>query len=180
MITPVIVGVYPGSFDPLTIAHLAIAEVALDHLGLDRLELAISHGALGKEHLLDDSIAARTAAIERAAETRPWLGVVVVHTRLIAEIAAGYDAVVMGADKWAQVNDPAWYGGDVRLRDRAVAALPRVGIAPRGDWPVPDRLRLPVPDHLAEVSATAVRDGRDEWAAPEARNSWGEGSRAED
>jgi hypothetical protein len=169
MITPVIVGVYPGSFDPLTVAHLAIAEIAVEHLGLDRLELAISHGALGKEHLDDDSIAERTAAIERAAETRPWLGVVVVHTRLIAEIAAGYDAVVMGADKWAQVNDPAWYGGDVRLRDRAVAALPRIGIAPRGDWPVPDTLRLPVPEHLSEVSATAVRDGRHDWLAPEAR-----------
>jgi nicotinic acid mononucleotide adenylyltransferase len=170
MLSPVIVGVYPGSFDPLTVAHLAVAEVAVDHLGLDRLDLAISRTALGKEHLEDDSIDRRVAAIERASASRPWLGVAVVHTRLIAEIAADYDAVVMGADKWAQVNDPVWYGGDVRLRDRAVAALPRVGVAPRGEWPVPERLRLPVPDHLSEVSATAVRQGRHEWAAPEARH----------
>lgn len=166
----VIVGVYPGSFDPLTVAHLAVAEIAVEHLGLDRLELAISRAALGKEHLEDDTIGRRVAAIERAATSRPWLGVAVVHTRLIAEIAAGYDAVVMGADKWAQVNDPAWYGGDERARDRAVASLPRIGVAPRGDWPAPDRLRLPVPDHLAEVSATAVREGRHEWAAPEAHH----------
>lgn len=165
----VIVGVYPGSFDPLTVAHLAIAECAVRHLGLDRLEMAISHGALGKEHLDDASIPRRVEAIERAAATRPWLGVVIVHTRLIADIAAGYDAVVMGADKWAQVNDPAWYGGDVAARDRALAALPRVAVAPRNGLPVPAELLLPVPPHLADVSATAVRAGRHEWAAPETR-----------
>ena len=27
----------------------------------------------------------------------------------LADIAAGYDALVLGADKWAQVLDPAFY-----------------------------------------------------------------------
>ncbi len=52
-------GVYPGSFDPLTIAHLAIAEKAVHEAGLDHLDLALSRAALGKEdggHLpLDDA-----------------------------------------------------------------------------------------------------------------------------
>jgi nicotinate-nucleotide adenylyltransferase len=165
----VIVGVYPGSFDPLTIAHLAVAEIAVDHLGLDRLDLAISRFALGKEHLDDDTVPDRVAAIERACETRPWLGVVVVHTRLIADISRGYDAVVMGADKWAQVTDPVWYGGDAAARDAALAALPRLAVAPRGELPVPPELVLPVPAHLSEVSASGVRAGRHDWAAPEAR-----------
>jgi hypothetical protein len=30
---------------------------------------------------------------------------------------------------------------------------------------VPDDLRLVVPDHIADVSATAVREGRTDWAA---------------
>lgn len=158
---------YPGSFDPLTIAHLAVAEAAVLHLGLDRVDLAISRDALGKSHLGEDTVGHRVAAIERAAAPRPWLGVVVVDTRLVADIAEGYDAVIMGADKWAQVMDPRWYGGDPAARDAAVARLPRVAVAPRGDVAVPSGLLLPVPDHLAEVSASAVRSGRRDWAARE-------------
>jgi hypothetical protein len=161
----VTVGVYPGSFDPLTIAHLAVAEAAVSQLGLERVDLAISRDALGKTHLGGHTVAGRVAAIERAAATRPWLGVVVVGSRLIADIADGYDAVVMGADKWAQVNDPAWYGDDPAARDAALARLPRVAVAPRGGVAVPDHLVLEVPDHVADVSATAVRNGRHEWAA---------------
>jgi hypothetical protein len=161
----VTVGVYPGSFDPLTIAHLAIAEAAVTQLGLDRVDLAISRDALGKAHLGEHTVAARVAAIERAGASRPWLGVVVLDSRLVADIAAGYDAVVMGADKWAQVTDPAWYGDSAEARDAAVASLPRVAVAPRGGIDVPSELVLDLPDHLAEVSATAVRDGRHEWAA---------------
>jgi hypothetical protein len=81
----------------------------------------------------------------------------------------------MGADKWAQVVDPAWYGGDPDARDAAVARLPRVAVAPRHghevvDHPLPggppaDALLLPVPGDVAHVSATAVRSGRVEWAA---------------
>ena len=158
------IAVYPGSFDPLTIAHLEVARAAANQLQLERVDLAISRRTLGKDHLDQRSVDARVAAIRRAAATRPWLGVVVTDASLIAEIAVGYDAVVMGADKWAQVLDPAWYGGDVTARDAALAALPRVAVAPRGDHPVPDALRLVVPDHISEVSATAVRRGRHEWA----------------
>ncbi len=43
------IGVYPGSFDPPTVAHLAIAEAARDQAGLDRVVLAVSRAALGKE-----------------------------------------------------------------------------------------------------------------------------------
>lgn len=159
------VAVYPGSFDPMTIAHLVIAETAVDHLGLERIDLAISREALGKAHLGAHTLDDRVAAIERVAARRPWLGVVVVRARLIVDVAEGYDVVVMGADKWAQVNDPAWYGGDHSARDRAIAALPRVAVAPRAGLPVPDEVSLPVPDHIADISATAVRRGRSEWAA---------------
>lgn len=159
------IGVYPGSFDPLTIAHLEVARAAATQLRLERVDLAISRTALGKAHLDERSVARRVAHIERARASRPWLGVVVVDASLVADIAAGYDAVVMGADKWAQVVDPAWYGGDPAARDAAVAALPRVAVAPRGGLAVPEELALDVPEHIADVSATAVRQGRDDWAA---------------
>ncbi len=51
-------------------------------------------------------------AIRRAGRTRPWLAATITDRQLIAEIASGYDVVVMGADKWAQVRDP----GVVRRR----------------------------------------------------------------
>lgn len=169
------IGVYPGSFDPLTVAHLAVADSAVRHLGLDRLDLAISRGALGKEHLDDGSVERRRDAILAATGDRPWLGVVVVEARLIADVADGYDAVVMGADKWAQVVDPAWYGDDLTARDAAVARLPRIAVAPRHghaivDHPLPGgppaaTLLLPVPGEYSHVSATDVRAGRAEWAA---------------
>jgi len=162
----VAVAVYPGSFDPLTIAHLAIAHAAVLQLELDRVDLAISRSTLGKVHLRADTVAARVEAIRRAAGTRPWLGVVVVDEQLVAEIAQGYQVVVMGADKWAQVNDATWYDGDAARRDRALERLPRVAVAPRGGIEVPRHLLLDVPGHLAEVSATEVRRGRSEWAAP--------------
>ena len=70
------------------------------------------------------------------AATRPWLDATISESRLVADIARGYDAVVMGADKWAQVHDPAWYGGSPAARDTAIAQLPRVLIAPRSSHPL--------------------------------------------
>ena len=90
--------------------------------------------------------------------------VVVVESRLVADIAAGYDVVIMGADKWAQVNDPIWYDGDPIARDGALARLPLVVVAPRAGFDVPDELRLPMPSGFEHVSATGVRAGRSDWA----------------
>jgi nicotinate-nucleotide adenylyltransferase len=165
------IGCYPGSFDPPTIAHLAVADAARRHAGLARVDLVVSRRTLGKDHLDDATVARRVAALEAVAANRPWLGVRVAEGGLVADIAEGYDAVVMGADKWAQVIDPTWYGGSAVARDAAVARLPRVLVAPRaGERPGGVEL-LDLPDHLADVSATAVRDGAPHaagWALPEA------------
>jgi nicotinate-nucleotide adenylyltransferase len=153
------VGCYPGSFDPPTIAHLAVAEAAVRQAGLDRVDLVLAHRPLGKEHLDAASVERRRNLLLAVAADRPWLGVAVTDARLIADQAEGYDAVVMGADKWAQVVDPAWYGGSVAARDAAVARLPRVLVAPRaGERPAGVEL-LDMPAHVADVSSTAVRSG---------------------
>lgn len=159
-------GVFPGSFDPPTVAHVAIADAARDHARLDRLDLAVSRVALAKEHraLHDD----RLALLHRLRTARPWLGVVVTDAQLVVDIAQGYDVVVMGADKWAQVRDPAWYGSE-RERDAALARLPRVLVAPRAGYDVEGAETLPLDGHLTEVSSSAVRDGAHHWMAPEAR-----------
>jgi hypothetical protein len=141
------------------------------------VDLVISRWALGKEHLDEPSVTRRLAVLERVCATRPWLGAVVTERRLIAEVAAGYDAVVLGADKWRQVIDPAWYGDDptspaaVAARDAAVAALPRVLVAPRGgDRPSGVELLCTDAAHH-HVSSSAVRagaEGAQRWVLPEA------------
>lgn len=166
------VGCYPGSFNPPTVAHLAVAEAAVARAGLDRVDLVLSRDALGKEDVVAPTVDERRAVLAAVAATRPWLDVAITDARLIVDVAAGYDAVIMGADKWAQVLDPEWYGGSVAARDAALARLPRVLVAPRAGQRPPGVELLDVPEHLAEVSASAVRAGAPHargWALPEAR-----------
>jgi nicotinic acid mononucleotide adenylyltransferase/predicted RNA-binding protein with PIN domain len=163
----VVIGVYPGSFDPPTVAHLAIADAALRAGRLERLDFALSRIALGKEDR--GRIEARRRALERVIDDRQDLAVVVTDHQLVADIARGYDVVVMGADKWAQVNDPDWYASEA-ARDAAVAALPRVLVVPRPGFDTSGAEVLPIGDEHARVSSTAVREGADHLrAAPGSR-----------
>ena len=161
-------GVYPGSFDPPTVAHLAIAEAAVTQRGLDLVVLVLSRVALGKEAVAGPTVAEREAVLLAECAERPWLDVAVTEHQLVADIARGYDVVVMGADKWAQVNDPRFYGGDRARMRAAVASLPDPAIAPRPPFPVPARLGLDLPADLHDVSSTQVRGGRHDWMTPAA------------
>jgi cytidyltransferase-like protein len=163
---------YPGTFDPPTVAHLAIAEAVLAQGDVDEVHLVVSRQPLGKDPVVPP-FEHRIAVLEAVAASRSWMQVTVTSSRLIAEVAAGYDAVILGADKWRQVIDPGWYGGSAEGRDGAVASLPRVLLAPRGDRL--EALTLPsgaVVLEIAEqhrlVSSTGVRAGRRDWMLPEA------------
>ena len=114
-------GIYPGSFHPLTVAHVAIIDAALEQRRLDRLDLAISQAAFDKAHL-SEQVEQRVDALRRFADGRGDIDVVVSEHRLIADLAAGYDAVVMGADKWHQLHELRFYDGD---RAAQQAGLPQ-------------------------------------------------------
>jgi hypothetical protein len=169
-------GVYPGSFDPPTVAHVHLAERAIEQCGLDRLDFVISVVTLGKTDDRLSPLAERLTELHRLADTNPALGVRTTEHSLLADIANGYDVVVMGADKWAQVLDPQWYGGIIE-RDAALARLPQIALAPRPPWPMPDDdptaavpdgvevVLLDVDERHGPVSATEVRAGRSEWRA---------------
>ena len=159
--------VYPGSFDPPTIAHLAIAFAALEQCACSSLTFVLSRAALGKEH--------RDATVDlRAAVLRDLLDdercrVEVTSSRLIAEIAHGYDVVVVGADKWAQMLDATWYP-DAAAHEAALGELPHVALVPRPSHPnlsssVPMTVLTLADPALFDVSSSAVREGRDEWRA---------------
>ena len=160
-------GVFPGSFDPLTTAHLAVAEAAIATCALDRLDLVMSRRALAKP-AAHSSLEERAAAIERHARRIPQLRAGVTDHQLLADIADGYDVLVVGADKWHQLHDVGFYAS-AGARDAALARLPELAVAPRHgvDPPEPGAgvVLLDVAAHLRAVSSTAVRAGRHEWRA---------------
>lgn len=164
-------GVYPGSFNPPTIGHLAIAQAAARQRGLDRVDLAVSRVALGKEPAVIPLFEDRIAVLEASVADIYGVEVVVTDYQLLVDIAQGYHVVVMGADKWAQVQDPAFYGNSVEARDRAVETLLELdlAIAPRPPFSVPSGAELDIAPEMVEVSSSGVRQGRLEWMTPAAR-----------
>ena len=162
------IGVFPGSFDPLTTAHLAVAEAAIDACDLDRLDLVVSTVALAKEAGAHSSVEDRIATIDRLVDVMPQLRAKVTTHQLLADIAEGYDVLVLGADKWHQLHDVSFYGS-ASERDAALARLPLVAVAPRAEVEIPPAGRglviLDVAPALHAVSSTAVRSGREEWRA---------------
>ena len=153
------IGVYPGSFNPPTRAHLKISLAAVAEYSLQRLDFAISVSALGKAEVEVPSFEHRLEVVEASLRDHQNLAVVVTEAQLITDIADGYDVVVMGADKWHQVNDPAWYNDDAEARDRAVNRLPTIALAPRPPHAIPEELQLPVPDDLLEISEPSRKRG---------------------
>lgn len=162
------IGVYPGSFNPPTLAHIEIALAVVAHHGLERLDLAVSTVPLGKGVVDRPPFHDRIDVIRASIADHSSIDVVVCESRLIVDIAAGYDVVVMGADKWAQIAELEWYSDEAE-RDAALAALPRLALIPRHPLTVPAKHRVPVGSHLLEISSTAVRAGRTEWMTTAAR-----------
>jgi len=167
-------GIQPGSFDPPTLAHLVIADAARRRWDLDRVVWALSRDPLGKEQGGRTTVEDRRAVLDSVAADHPWLEVIVSEARLVADLASGYDVVVMGADKWHQLRDPVFYwdgSGDVDpgstahggSTDRAEAAmsealrrLPTCAVAPRDGLHVPAEVKLDVPGWVARQSSTAA------------------------
>lgn len=158
--------VFPGSFDPLTVGHLAVADAAREQVELERVDLVISATPLGKEVAAQAPVEERLEAIHLAASSRPWLAGAVTEHQLLVDIAQGYDVLIVGADKASQLLDPVFYGGSEVERDLAVSRLPRLAVAPRlGGFVPDDAIVLELPEWVAGVSSTAVRSGRVEWKA---------------
>lgn len=170
-------GCYPGTFDPPTVAHVAIARAAIEQCGLARLDLVLSEDAIGKPTPTRSTgeRAAHLRGLFEAGVADARIEVRITSERLLVDIAAGYDVLVLGADKWAQVVDPRFYGASSAARDEAVAALPTtLACAPRPGFDVPrstsDRrvVVLDLDRSLGEVSSSAIRAGNpdaDRWIA---------------
>ena len=100
-------GAYPGSFNPPTTAHLAIAAAAVDHGSLERVDFILSRVALGKERVDRPLLEHRVAVLRDSVASVAWAEVVMTDRQLLADIAEGYDVLIMGADKWVQIHEVA-------------------------------------------------------------------------
>jgi nicotinic acid mononucleotide adenylyltransferase len=68
---------FPGSYNPPTVAHLAMAEAAVRQCGVSRVDLVLSRSTLGKETVVRPTVEERADVLRTvAANGRPWLGVV--------------------------------------------------------------------------------------------------------
>jgi hypothetical protein len=160
--------VYPGSFNPPTTAHLAIAEAVRAQRNVDRVVFMVSKKALAKEEVEHPRFQHRVAVLEAAAAAIEWLEIGVTDDQLLVDIARGFDVLVMGADKWHQINDVVWYDDDPAQRDAAIAALPTLAIAPRPPIAVPNEHLLAIHDDHAATSSTRARAGALELMLPSA------------
>ncbi len=161
---------FPGSFDPFTIAHLAIAEATRDQCGVDEVVLVLSTRTLGKEEVGQQSAQERRQLLEAVCVGRTWLRCAITKSQLLVDISAGFEWLVLGADKWAQINEVAWYGGSAVTRDQALQKLPRLAVISRppyelGDLPPTAVLVRLADPALSRVSSTAVRAGNEHWRA---------------
>lgn len=166
---------YPGSFDPPTIAHVHLAETAIAQLGLDRADFALSARTLGKDDSRLRPIDDRVAELTAISSGNARIGVTMTPHSLVADIAEGYEVIILGADKWHQVLDPVWYAG-IDARNEALQRLPLVALA-AAPWTMPgedasadppvgvDVVILDTDPSHHPVSATDVRAGREEWRA---------------
>jgi nicotinic acid mononucleotide adenylyltransferase len=159
-------GLLAGTFNPFTRAHAALA-VAGRRAGCQLVVLAMAPVSLAKEGLERAHPVDRLDWVAAWARRHPWAVVAVASSPLLVDMAealgeatGGEVALLVGADKAAQLVEPRWY-------DEPVAALDRLGraasllVAERAGHPTPDLpLRgtpLPTPPWVPERSATQAR-----------------------
>jgi nicotinate-nucleotide adenylyltransferase len=159
------IGLFGGSFDPIHHAHLVVAQVVLEALGLEQLRFvpareqpfkAGRHGAPPAERAR--MVAAAIAGEPRFAletlelgRTGPSYTVDTLRALAAREPAARF-ALLVGADAAAEL--PQWREADALPGLATLVILTRPGTPlPALPWPV--RV-VPVP--AIEISATAIRE----------------------
>ena len=159
-------GLLAGTFNPFTRAHAALA-VAGHRAGCAVVVLAMAPVSLAKEGLERAHPLDRLDWVAAWARRHPWAVVAAASHPLLVDMAealgeatGGQVALLVGADKAAQLAEPRWYDdpADAMGRlDRAASLL----VAERSGHPAPDLpLRaapLPTPAWVPERSATQAR-----------------------
>jgi len=175
------VGVLSGSYNPLTLAHLALAAAALTHAGLDLVVWTMAAVTVDKERVERAAVADRLAQLEALAAACPSSAIARTNHGLYVDQARAFRALiapsarlsfVVGFDKIVQIFDPRYYTD----RDATLAALfaltdvlvaPRAGMGasalaallaqPENARFAPHVRLLASPDDYAQDSSTEAR-----------------------
>lgn len=112
------VGLLPGSFNPLTLAHIALAEAARRATRLDLVAWGIAARTVDKEEVLRATIPDRLAQLAAYTRSSPSDAVLLFNRGLYVEQAEALHAlmggavevaIVVGFDKVVQILDPRYY-----------------------------------------------------------------------
>ena len=164
------VGLFGGSFDPVHLAHVALARVALEHLQLDELRWVPVGDAWQKQRTLSPAVH-RAAMVELAIEGESRF---VLEPCELARSGPSYTLetvkelqareptpcdwfLVIGQDQYAHFD--SWHGWRELLDRVTLAVAGRAGVAPRAAGKLidtPHQVRyLPLPPMT--ISATEIR-----------------------
>ena len=157
------IGVLGGSFDPVHLGHLALAEAARDRLGLDRVILIPAASQPLKPGGAGASAEDRYAMVRLAVRGRPGLEASDLEIRrpgpsytveTLRELRAGLPpetgiVLLLGAD--ALADFPRWRSAELILRLSVVVAFRRPG------FPEPSGASLAIDAALPDLSSTEVR-----------------------
>ncbi|MGH8007993.1 MAG: hypothetical protein ACREQ3_13415, partial [Candidatus Binatia bacterium] len=112
------VGIFPGSFNPLTVAHTELARQARKTLQLDRVFFTLAKVTVDKEQVTGLSLADRLLLLTLYAQRHDGIGVALVNRGLYVEQAQAFRSLlgvqtelhfVVGMDKLQQIFDPRYY-----------------------------------------------------------------------
>ena len=159
-------GIFGGTFNPIHIGHLALANYLCEYSGLDELWLVVSPQNPFKKdmQLLDDNV--RLEMVQAAVEDYPKMrasdiefrlprpSYMITTLRCLSEMYPERKfSLVIGADNWASF--PRWKSSDEILRDFNIIIYPRPGYE-IDSFALPSKVKL-VDTPLMEISSTFIR-----------------------
>ncbi len=175
-------GVLAGSFNPLTNAHLALAEAACQELALEAMLFAVSKVTVDKEEVRVAAPEDRLLLLDLCIQGQPSYGIVIVNRGLYADQAQALRRAlpsveelffVVGLDKARQIFDPHYYV-DLDQALHRLFSLSLLAVAPRGhrglrdleallerpeNRPYRERVRpLAMPPHYRHLASSEIRE----------------------
>jgi len=169
--TPIRTGIFGGSFNPIHIGHLALANYLCEYGGLDEIWFLVSpHNPLKEQGgLWDDDLRLELVRLATADYPRFHASDFEFHLPRPSYMVHTLDALqeaypdrrftlIIGADNWAVF--PRWYQPEEIIRRHEILVYPRPGY-PIDPTHLPDSVQL-VDTPLLEISSTFIRQALDE------------------
>ncbi len=179
--SPQRLGVLCGSFNPLTLAHVVLAQHACRTFHLDQILYTVAKVTVDKEQVTGMGLEDRLLLLLLHVEQQQHLGVALVNRGLYFEQAQAFQSLfdkrvglffIVGMDKLVQILDARYYQDREAALDQ-LFALTSLVVANRGDMarrafdellqrpdnqPYRDAIHfLPLPASVTDLSSTAIR-----------------------